>query len=192
MAFMYYLPDENGKEKEYGTSTNAVIIIGANGSGKSKLGAWIEQQSMQNVHRIGAQRKLNFSENIPLKSYSEAEDTVFYGTADNTNGWKAKKGQRWNYGKALTTTLIDDFNDVLAALIALKNKDNEKFVHDCKIAESEGTEKPHTPPTAIDRLISIWDDIFPQRQLKLSDAKFTAILDNVYTRVRDCDRMKAS
>ena len=66
MAFMYYLPDENGKEKEYGTSTNAVIIIGANGSGKSKLGAWIEQQSMQNVHRIGAQRKLNFSENIPL------------------------------------------------------------------------------------------------------------------------------
>lgn len=90
---------------------------------------------------------------------------------------KSKKGQHWNYGKALTTTLIDDFNDVLAALIALKNKDNEKFVHDCKIAESEGTEKPHTPLTAIDRLISIWDEIFPQRQLKLLDAKFTAILD---------------
>lgn len=85
MAFMYYRPDENGKEKEYGTSTNAVIIIGANGSGKSKLEAWIEQQSLQDVHRIGAQRKLNFSENIPLKSYSKAEDTVFYGTADNTN-----------------------------------------------------------------------------------------------------------
>lgn len=116
MAFMYYLPDENGKREEYGTSANAVIIIGANGSGKSKLGAWIEQQSMQNVHRIGAQRKLNFSENIPLKSYSEAEDTVFYGTADNTNGWKDQKGKRWNYGKAFTTTLIDDFNDVLAAL----------------------------------------------------------------------------
>ena len=91
MAFMYYLPDENGKREEYGTSANAVIISGANGSGKSKLGAWIEQQSMQNVHRIGAQRKLNFSENI-------------------------QKGKRWNYGKAFTTTLIDDFNDVLAAL----------------------------------------------------------------------------
>ena len=65
MSFMYYLPDENGKGQEYCTSANAVIIIGANGSGKSKLGAWIEQQSMQDVHRIGAQRKLNFSENIP-------------------------------------------------------------------------------------------------------------------------------
>jgi len=177
MAFMYYLPDENGKREEYGTSANAVIIIGANGSGKSKLGAWIEQQSMQNVHRIGAQRKLNFSENIPLKSYSEAEDTVFYGTADNTNGWKDQKGKRWNYGKAFTTTLIDDFNDVLAALIALKNRDNEKFVHDCKIAEVEEKEKPHTPFTAIDRLISIWDEIFPQRQLRLLDAKFTAVLN---------------
>ena len=132
---------------------------------------------MQDVHRIGAQRKLNFSENIPLKSYSEAEDTVFYGTADNTNGWKDQKGKRWNYGKAFTTTLIDDFNDVLAALIALKNRDNEKFVHNCKIAEDEEKEKPHTPFTAIDRLISIWDEIFPQRQLRLLDAKFTAVLN---------------
>lgn len=40
MAFTYYLPDANGNKIEYGTSSNAVIIIGANGSGKSKLGAW--------------------------------------------------------------------------------------------------------------------------------------------------------
>ena len=38
MAFTYYLPDENGNKVEYGTSSNAVIIIGANGSGKSKKG----------------------------------------------------------------------------------------------------------------------------------------------------------
>ena len=57
MAFIYYLPDENGKGREHGTSTNAVTIIGANGSGKSKLRAWIEQQSMQDMCRIGAQRK---------------------------------------------------------------------------------------------------------------------------------------
>lgn len=177
MAFTYFLPGENGEKMEHGTNANAVIIIGANGSGKSKLGAWIEQQSMQDVHRIGAQRKLNFSENIPLKSYSEAEDTVFYGTADSTSGWKNDKGKRWNYGKAYTTTLIDDFNDVLAALIALKNKDNENFVNDCKIAEREKREMPHTPLTAIDRLFSIWNEIFPQRQLRLSDAKFTAVLN---------------
>ena len=80
MAFTYFLPDENGNKTEHGTTSNAVIIIGANGSGKSKLGAWIEQQDMEQIHRIGAQRNLNFQENIPLKSYSQAEDFFFYGT----------------------------------------------------------------------------------------------------------------
>lgn len=80
MAFTYYLPDETGQKTVYQTDSNAVIIIGANGSGKSKLGAWIEQQDLQNVHRIGAQRNLNFQEITPLKSYEQAEGTVFYGT----------------------------------------------------------------------------------------------------------------
>ena len=37
MAFTYYLPDETGKREEHGTGYNSLIIIGANGSGKSKL-----------------------------------------------------------------------------------------------------------------------------------------------------------
>ena len=41
MSFIYWVPDENGNKKEVTTQNNAVIIIGANGSGKSKLGAWI-------------------------------------------------------------------------------------------------------------------------------------------------------
>lgn len=85
MVSIYYLPDENGEKIEYGTNFNSVIIIGANGAGKSKLGAWIEQQDLENVHRIGAQRNLNFKENIPLKSYSQAEDTVFFGTDDKSS-----------------------------------------------------------------------------------------------------------
>ena len=67
MEYTYWLPDETGGKKEYSTNSNAVIIIGANGAGKSKLGAWIEQQSFSDVHRIGAQRNLNFNEHIQLK-----------------------------------------------------------------------------------------------------------------------------
>ena len=99
MAFTYFLPDENGNKTEHGTTSNAVIIIGANGSGKSKLGAWIEQQDMEQIHRIGAQRNLNFQENIPLKNYSQAEDFVFYGT-DEESG-KRGKGYRWEWGNIL-------------------------------------------------------------------------------------------
>ena len=105
----YWLPNERGEKIDKETENNSVIIIGANGSGKSKLGAWIEQQNLEKVHRIGAQRKLNFNENIQLKSYEEAENLVFYGNSTPSN-----KGHRWEWGK-LTTKLIDDFEYVLAA-----------------------------------------------------------------------------
>lgn len=55
MTKTYYLP-KNGQKEQYSTENNALIIIGANGSGKSKLGAWIEKQNLENTHRIGAQR----------------------------------------------------------------------------------------------------------------------------------------
>lgn len=176
MAFTYFLPDGSGNKVENGTTSNAVIIIGANGSGKSKLGAWIEQQDLANVHRIGAQRNLNFSEYVPLKSYSQAEDIVFFGTADSNNGWKDQKGLRWNYGKSYTTSMMKDFDDVLAALIALTNKENGDFVQNCKSAEQQGKEKPHTPFTVIDKLITVWNEVFPHRGLEYSDAKFMAVL----------------
>ena len=44
MSFKYVLPDENLQTIKCETKSNAVVIIGANGSGKSKLGAWIENQ----------------------------------------------------------------------------------------------------------------------------------------------------
>ena len=175
MAFTYYLPDLNNQKVSYTTEGNSVIIIGANGSGKSKLGAWIEQQAFSEVHRICAQRKLNFRENIALKSYSEAEDIVFFGTGDSTNSWKKTKGQRWEYGKAYTTKLIDDFEDVLAALLAMESYENSKFVRAFKDAIAANTPIPPAPITAVNKLQQIWKSVFPQRDLEIEDAKFSAL-----------------
>lgn len=171
MEFKYWLPNEQREKQEYTTSNNSVIIIGANGAGKSKLGAWIEQQSFRDVHRIGAQRNLNFNENISLKSYSQAEDLVFYGSIDKNTS----KDQRWGWGN-YTTKMMDDFENVLAALIALKNNENDSFVEACKKAEKENKDKPQTPITSIDKLQSIWNSVFPQRGLRLNDSKFYAVL----------------
>lgn len=170
MSYTYWLPDATGAKKDYTTESNAVVIIGANGAGKSKLGAWIEQKSMISVHRIAAQRSLNFQENIPLKSYSQAEAGFFYG-GDTRN---SNKGARWNYGNSYTTQLINDFDDVLSAMIALRNKANDKFVAECKVAEAGNKTKPNTPNTVIDKLQEIWKCVFPHRELIYDDAKFYA------------------
>ena len=172
--YTYYLPEENNQAKIQITENNSVVIIGANGSGKSKLGAWIEQDDMEGVHRIVAQRNLNFQENIPLKNYKQAKDMVFYGAIDP--GSKKQKSQKYNYGKSYTTKLLDDFDDVLAAIIALKNNENDEYIKACKEAEKAGANKPDTTKNVIDKLIEIWDFIFPHRKLILEDAKFFAEL----------------
>lgn len=173
MAFTYWLPDERGQGKEYKTDDNAVIIIGANGAGKSKLGAWMELETSEDVHRIGAQRNLNFNENITLRSYSQAENFVLYGTYDEDAVKRKDKGYRWDWGK-YTTKLLDDFESVLAALIAIKNNENEIFVRCCKEAEKKNINKPDVPITVLDKLQFIWKEVLPQRELVFKDSKFYA------------------
>lgn len=187
MGFIYWLPGEQGQKQECGTTNNAVIIVGANGAGKSKLGAWIEQQDFEQVHRIGAQRNLNFKENIVLKNYSEAEDLVFFGDADNSAGpYKMKKGNRWGYGTDThyTTTLLNDFENALAALIAFRNNENEKYITDCKQANRQGLANPPVLDTVFDKLQCIWNEVLPQRHLVLEDSKFYATFENEGTPVK--------
>ena len=176
MSYTYWLPDENNDRKNIGTENNAVIIIGANGAGKSKLGAWIEQQNMDKVHRIGAQRNLNFNENISLKPYEQAESLVFYG-ANPEDTSRHDKGHRWEWGQSYTTKMIDDFENVLAALLALKNNENDKFISKYKSLQPGDISTLNAPNTVVDKLITLWQDIFPHRELEIEDSKFYAVFE---------------
>ena len=138
--YSYNLPDENNDTVSYTTKNNSIIIIGANGSGKSKLGAWMEEKNIENVHRISAQRSLIFGDYISLKSYEEAENLLFYGTTSKNS----TKGQRWNWGKT-TTTLLNDYENVLSSLIALNTLQINDFVKECREAEILNKEYPKVP-----------------------------------------------
>ncbi|MBR6148290.1 MAG: AAA family ATPase [Lachnospiraceae bacterium] len=173
MSYKYWLPDESGQKREYETQNNVIIIIGANGSGKSKLGAWIELQNIMGVHRVGAQRNLNFNENIPLKNYTEAENLVFFGYGD---GKDINKNHRWQYGH-YTTKLMDDYESVLAAIIALKNNEITKFHKLCKDKGDNKADWPDIPITSIDKIQHIWKSVFSQRELIEDDSKFYAGLN---------------
>lgn len=183
--FEYWLPGENGEQQKYKTSHNSVVIIGANGSGKSKLGAWIERQNLEQVHRIGAQRKLNFQENITLKSSSAAENEVFYGNQDPKQS--RNKYQRWGVQESeYTTRLIDDFEPVLAALLAQQNNQQADYTSQCREAERDDKPKPNVPKMVIDELQKVWCTVFPQRDISVEDSKFYATLQ------RDNDVVKYS
>lgn len=184
MGYIYWLPDEQNVKIEYETNINSLFIIGANGSGKSKLGAWIEKQDFEKVHRIGAQRSLNFKENIPLKNFQNATEFLMYGSDDKSHYYN--KVYRWDWGKAYTTKLIEDFEYVLAAFIAKKNLENDAYILACKNAEIKGETYPSVPITIIDKLTTIWDAIFPQRILKIEDSKFYGIFNKNGQEVKYC------
>lgn len=171
--FVYWLPS-NGEKKKIITKANSVIFIGANGAGKSRLGAWLERQELEQVHRIGAQRSLNFPEAIPLQSYRVSEEFVLFGNADQPTRNKKifKYGGVFEKSDLYITHLFDDFTYVLSALIAKSNNEKDDFYQKCKIAEADNSLHPHTPVTAIDKLFAIWQDIFPHRELIYEDSQF--------------------
>lgn len=174
--YKYKLPLKD--QIEYSTSNNSLIIIGANGSGKSKLGAWIEQQDMENVHRIGAQRSLNFGDFIQLKSREQAENRLLYGAEKIENNNLFEKHRRWDWGKNFTTQLLEDYEDVLSLMIANKNQTYDKYIKECREKEKNEQEYDKVPDTVIDKLIRIWNNIFPQREIDFTDAKVTTKLKN--------------
>ncbi|MBO4562773.1 MAG: DUF4435 domain-containing protein [Clostridia bacterium] len=185
MSFKYWLPDEQGNKIEKTTDSNAVIIIGANGSGKSKLGAWIERKDMNSVHRIGAQRKLSFPENIPLMTYSQASNLVYYGIDDKSFMQRGSKVYRWGGNDAdYTTRMIEDIDNVFAELLAINNNEEHAFVEAARKAEANNDKVPSVPITISEKLIRIWKRVLPQRQIVLDDSKFIAEFDNNGTEVR--------
>lgn len=181
MAFNFILPDENGQEVVHTTENTAIIIIGANGSGKSRLGAWIEEKSNGKVHRIGAQRSLVFGEYIQQKSYEQAKRELLYGHVSyNSPAPIQRWGQDLIEGEsrpAYTTVLLQDFEFALSALIAKFHVEQTKFVDECRQKDAAGSAHNHVPCMVTDDAIDIWRDIFPQRQINFTDAKVTTIFN---------------
>ncbi|MBR0508667.1 MAG: DUF4435 domain-containing protein [Clostridia bacterium] len=168
MEYSYWLPDKDGKGQEHKTNTNSVIIIGANGSGKSRLGIWLEHLIKENAHRIGAQRDLRFNDEVAPKKYSEIKNTVF----------NSKKKVSIFYNKySETTKLFSDYDDVLSTLAAKDQKEKEDFFNECKKAEENGGEMPTVPNLTVDTLLQIWRRIFSHPYLVFEDSKFYAGYD---------------
>lgn len=179
MEFTYILPGD-AAETLRKTKQNSIIIIGANGSGKSRLGAWLEEKNLANYHRLSGQRILNFTSNIPLRSEHSAINHLWYGREEGGSKlgrWPFEKGH-WNY----TTAELRDANDALALVFAKKASQDREYVRLCKDAELQGVEKPRTQEDVIEKLIRIWNNVFPHRQIILEDNQVSVVMPDGNTR----------
>lgn len=164
-----FLPDINGTGAKTEISHNgSVVIIGANGSGKSRLGAWIEKNNADGVivHRISAQRALDIPEHAPIKTLEQSSNDLLWGNENNKYAnQNYKQSHRW--GSRPETFMQNDYAKVLTTLFARTTERDRKYTNDARTSGVFST----VPDAPIDVLIKLWSEILPHRKISLEDSK---------------------
>lgn len=125
-----------------------LIIVGANGSGKSRLGLKIEQLNSPHIstRRIAAQRSLAISGSVQLQDNETAER--------NLNN---------SYVNQLIFQPEDDFEKVMTALIAQEIKLDEDYSSQM----AQATELIRPALSAKKKVVNLWNQIFPDRKIRI-------------------------
>lgn len=120
--------DNTSKEFEQGVP---VVILGANGAGKTRLGVKIEEINDSRfkststgesllIHRISAQKSLSIPSDMILKGLDASEKDAFIG---HTHSNATKMSYR--YSQNPSTHLLQDYNQILSLFFAKNNKQLE-------------------------------------------------------------------
>jgi len=130
-----------------------MVIVGANGAGKTRFGSRVEQLN-PNSKRISAQRYLEIREAVPIQSYSSAKSKL-------DSSYKNKS----------PSLPQNDIQQVLVSLFAQEAKRDKDCV---KSAQEKKVPLSQVPKSAKDSVLEIWKFVFPYRELKLDDDKIRA------------------
>lgn len=165
-------PRKKGSSNESFDNVRSMVIVGANGSGKSRMGVWIERTAGAKAHRLTAQRALSIPASVQPRSYEQAESILFYGHYDpglNPEQRAANKfGIRWGDEPAIR--MLSDFEHVLALLFADEAKRNRDYAR--AALKKSPTDK--APNCKLDKLLEIWLSVMPQRTLTILDDRINA------------------
>lgn len=152
-------------------TTQSLLFIGANGSGKTRLGTWIEIQSPQRelVYRISAQKSLSMPDSTTPVSIDIAERSLLFGRPEWTYQNKIHK-----FGQKPATQPLDDYEKLMVYLFSDETEANSQF----KVAYKASTSRIDPPVTKIDLVKYVWEKLLPHRELVVGGLR-------VQTRVKD-------
>jgi hypothetical protein len=143
-------------------SGRSIIFLGANGSGKTRLGVYIEKKlSSHKVRRIPAHKSLLMRDSVSGISYEDAYNLLQYGKTKIGNQGETLYS-RW--GDEPATKLLSDFDQLLQALFAQQHHAAVTHLANHRIDPAA------TPPvTSLQKLELVWDRILPHRKLHVLD-----------------------
>ena len=157
------LPDLDGKPTSVEGKTS-VVLIGANGSGKTRMSIWIEGDNQSyNFHRISAQKSLNMPDIIRPSDLKNSQANFLYGNIV-FDGFSGKNRFRWNLAPA--THLLNDFSQLMVVLVT---EHYEKTIEYRNEHMSGNTSFTNT--TYLDKIKNIWEDVITNKTWKIKAGK---------------------
>ena len=155
------LPKKINSQETVSVDCKNIVVIGANGSGKTRFGRDIEERYEEKTHRVSAQKSLSMPKEVSPKSKIRAESELWYGRYDENNptmNIQFKTSQRW--GRNPNTFLLNDYEKLMVFLHTEEYEESINFKE--KYIKGQDYEKPFTK---LDQVQSIWEYVLPHRQL---------------------------
>lgn len=164
-------PNDEKIEFEFG---KPIVVIGANGAGKTRFSVKIEElndpafrnnNQMENshIHRLSAQKSLTISTSISIFDYESSEKNLFIG---NSERYASKMGYRYN--SKPVTHLLNDYQQALSLLFSEAQIELQREHDEAKKCSMEGRAIPTPGETVVDKAQSIWNKLLPHRNIDLS------------------------
>lgn len=171
MSYTFEVPNLSNNpypiELNPGSST---FLVGANGSGKTRLASKAETQWGRRAHRISAHRSLNLDPTVPKISEEKARTGLRFGytDAEYEDVLVYRTVHRWH--KNVDTSLLNDFGFLLQTLFA--DQSNIALqTHNAAHAGNAGI----LQFTKLQRLNEIWKRILPHLTLVISGDDINAV-----------------
>lgn len=159
----------SNQEIEIIKNKSSIILIGANGSGKTRMSVWIENNN-ENVYRISAQKSLTMPEYVSPKDINLAQEELYYGSSlsGRVEQW-TKNNYRWRNNP--NTAMLDDFGKLFTYLVS---EDYEKSIEYRK-KHKEG-QRDFDNETILDKAKQVWESIVKHRKLEIKPGRINVLL----------------
>jgi ABC-type cobalamin/Fe3+-siderophores transport system ATPase subunit len=164
-------------------TSGSIVIIGANGSGKTRLGAWLEFDGPQKeiVHRVSAQKSLDFPDSVSPIPMHDAEIGLYYGVSrgseasfkkyndrDINTRLAYRRDNKWNNKPAVG--MVSDFEHLLTYLFSEEHKVSSKFRKEA----FNSTIYIQPPSSLLDQAQKIWENVISHRELIIEEGTVKA------------------
>jgi len=161
MSFNLEIPTPSGPIAVCIDRGTSISIVGANGSGKTRLAVYIENMLGDQAHRISAHRALMLNPNVPKIKEGMALNGLRFGNTAESIHIGHRQGSRWQSKEAIN--LLNDFDYVIQALFAEQAR-TALVTH----ANARANVEYVAIATKFERLRTIWENLLPHRELVIT------------------------